>query len=57
MFQCMPRNTTTKPLNQNKMKKDKVSETIGYVGVFLMVIILVVLGINHFIGDPLGIHK
>lgn len=39
------------------MKKDKVSEKIGYVGVFLMVIILVVLGINHFMGDLIGIHK
>ena len=39
------------------MKKDKVSEIIGYVGVFLMVIIIVVLGTNHFIGDPIGIHK
>ena len=39
------------------MREDKVSERIGYVGVFLMVIILVVLGINHFIGDPIGIHK
>ena len=46
-----------KHLNQNKMKEDKVSETIGYVGVFLMIIILVVLGTNHFIGDPMGIHK
>lgn len=44
-------------LNQKKMKEDKVSETIGYVGVFLMIIILVVLGTNHFIGDPIGIHK
>ena len=48
---------TTKHLNQNNMEKDKVSETIGYVGVFLMVIILVVLGTNHFIGDPIEIHK
>jgi hypothetical protein len=39
------------------MKADKVSDTIGYVGVFLMIVILIVLGINHFIGDPIGIHK
>jgi hypothetical protein len=39
------------------MKEDKVSDTIGYVGIFLMIVILVVLGINHFIGDPIGIHK
>lgn len=39
------------------MDKDKVSETIGSVIVFLMIITLVVLGINHFIGDPMGIHK
>jgi hypothetical protein len=39
------------------MKENKVSEIIGYVGVFLMIIILVVLGVNHFIGDPIGVHK
>jgi hypothetical protein len=39
------------------MTEDKVSDTIGYVGVFLMIIVLIVLGINHFIGDPIGIHK
>jgi hypothetical protein len=39
------------------MKEDKVTETIGYVGIFLMIIILIVLGINHFVGDPIGIHK
>jgi hypothetical protein len=39
------------------MTEDKVSDTIGYVGVFLMIVILIVLGINHFIGDPIGIHK
>jgi len=39
------------------MTEDKVSDTIGYVGIFLMIVILVVLGINHFIGDPIGIHK
>jgi hypothetical protein len=39
------------------MIEDKVSDTIGYVGIFLMIVILIVLGINHFIGDPIGIHK
>jgi hypothetical protein len=39
------------------MKEDKFSDTIGYVGVFLMIIILIFLGINHFIGDPIGIHN
>jgi len=39
------------------MDKDKVSEIIGYVIVFLMIITLVVLGTNHFIGDPIGVHK
>ena len=40
-----------------KQEEDKVSETIGYVGIFLMIVILITLGINHFIGDPIGIHK
>jgi hypothetical protein len=39
------------------MKEDKVSDTIGCVGIFLMIVILIVLGINHFIGDPIGIHN
>jgi hypothetical protein len=39
------------------MTEDKVADTIGCVGIFLMIVILIVLGINHFIGDPIGIHK
>ena len=39
------------------MDNNKVSETIGYVSVFLMIIILIVLGTNHIIGDPIRIHK
>jgi hypothetical protein len=39
------------------MKEDKLTDTIGVIGIFLMIIILIVLGINHFMGDPIGIHK
>lgn len=38
------------------MKEDEVSETIGAIGILIMLLILVILGINHFVGDPIGIH-
>jgi hypothetical protein len=39
------------------MKRNKLTDNIGPMVIFLMIIILIMLGINHFIGDPIGIHK
>jgi hypothetical protein len=39
------------------MKGNKLIDNIGYIIIFLMIISLFVLSLNHFIGDPIGIHK
>lgn len=39
------------------MEENKVTETIGCVGISLMIIIFVVLGLNYYCGDFLNILK